>query len=428
MIHAGYGMSSNANIHTQPTPVIRLAVILGALATFGPFGIDMYLSGFERIAADFETGVANVQISLSVYFLGLAVGQLIYGPLADRFGRIRPMLAGLAVFSSASFLLTVLPTIESFIAFRLVQAVGGCSGMIIGRAMVRDCFDLKQSAHVFSSLAIVQGMGPVAAPIIGSLMLSVWSWHSVFIFVGFYGLACLAAVAFGLKETLPPGARREVTFSQTFRDYAELARHRTFMVPALAGSLGGAALFAYIGTSSFVFMTLYGMSSRQFALIFASNAAGNAIFAQINRLLLKRFSPHRIMLHAMIFELAAIAVLFTLSGGAPMFVFMIPLWFAIAALPMIYANSIALAMRDCRGKAGIASAILGLMQFGLASLASGLTGLFHTESAYPMAGVMFAVVLAGLLVLILGERKTQTPPDDHLADEIEIEQSENETF
>jgi len=385
--------------------ILRLAFILGALNTFGPFGIDMYLSGFDGIATAFHTSVAKVQITLSIYFLGLAVGQLIYGPLVDRFGRRKPLMIGVSVFIASSLLITVAPTINSLIFLRLIQALGGCSGMIIGRAVVRDLFDVRESASVLSLLAVVQGMGPIVAPLTGSFLLTAFAWHSVFIFTGIFGLCCLIAVAVGLPESLPPEKRKKIRVTQMVTDHFVLLRHRPFIVPAVSGSLAGASLFAYISGSPVVFMHIYGAGKQTYGLLFGCIAAGTIIGAEINRRLLRKYPPQTIQLGAMIVSLISLIVLLAVTGRVPMVLFMIPLWISISTIPMIIANSVALAMNECRGEAGVASAIIGLLQFGMASVMSGLVSLLHNGTAYPMAGAMLLCVLGGILIRTLGMKR-----------------------
>ena len=393
---------------TKPTvPIARLAMILGTLAMFGPFGTDMYLSGFSKIADSLHTSVAEVQITLSVYFIGLAIGQMIYGPLIDRFGRKPPLLFGLTLFIASSILIALAPNIHCFIALRLLQALGGCAGMIVGRAVVRDLFDLRGSANMLSILAIVQGLGPILAPIFGSFMLTMLPWQSVFIFTAFFGAFCLAESLFGLPETLPPEERRKVSFGQMFADYWDLATRRGFIVPALASGLAMSSLFAYISGSSFVFMHIYGVGARTYGMIFAGNAFGTIFAAQANRQLLRRYEPQQVLSAGFVLNIVVSASLVFVSSGTPMWVFMIPLWINVASLPLIFANAIAIAMDAGHDKGGSASAIVGLLQFLFASLASLAVSLLHNGTAYPMSCVMLGGVTLGAVVNALRVRKAK---------------------
>jgi DHA1 family bicyclomycin/chloramphenicol resistance-like MFS transporter len=218
-------------ITKERIPAGRLAVILGALATFGPFGTDMYLSGFPAMAQDLGSDVAGVQMSLSFYFIGLAIGQVIYGPLVDRVGRRVPLVCGLALFVVASACISFADSLGSLLFLRVLQALGGCSGMIVGRAVVRDLFDVRESAGILSMLAVVQGLGPIVAPVLGSQILTYASWRLVFVFLTLFGLGCLAAAYFGLPETLPPSRRRSGGAGEVLRDYGRLLVHRPFIVP-----------------------------------------------------------------------------------------------------------------------------------------------------------------------------------------------------
>jgi MFS transporter, DHA1 family, multidrug resistance protein len=387
------------------TPVLRLAIILGILATFGPFGTDMYLSGFPTMAGDLGTDVAHVQITLSVYFLGLAIGQLLYGPIVDRMGRRKPLIFGLCLFTAASLLAVFAKNIQCLLALRLCQALGGCAGMIVGRAVVRDLFDLKGAANLFSMLALVQGLGPIVAPILGSCLLHFASWRWVFVFLALFGVACLLAVVLGLPESLPKEKRLGGDFKNAVADYWFLMRKRAFIVPALAGGIAGSSLFAYISASPFVFMTIYGVGATTYGMIFAGNACGTILAAQLNRILLRRTVPYKIFTGAVLFNIGAILLLFPAAESGSMALFMIPLWFTVASVPMMMANSMAIAMSECGDKAGIASAIIGLLQFGLASLVSYAVSLLHNGTAYPMAGVMLGCVVTSALVSLAGNRK-----------------------
>lgn len=364
---------------------------------FGPFGTDMYLSGFSKIAEDLHTDISQVQITLSVYFIGLAIGQMIYGPFLDRFGRRIPLFIGLVLFVGSSILIALTPNIHFFIWLRLLQALGGCAGMIIGRAVVRDLFDLKGSANMLSILAIVQGLGPIIAPVLGSFMLTILPWRSLFVFTALFGTFCLLESIFGLPETLPPEKRRNIRFKQVFSDYWSLIVRRSFIAPAAASGIAMSCLFAYISGSSFVFMNIYGMSARQYGLIFACNAMGTIFSAQINRVLLRHFEPQQVLTGGFIFNICIVIALVFMAGGAPMWAFMIPLWLCIASLPLIFANAIALAMDAGHDKGGSASALIGLLQFFFASLASMAVSFLHNGTAYPMACVMLGGVVLGAL-------------------------------
>lgn len=278
----------------MPVNTLRLTLVLGSLTAFAPFATDMYLSSFPTLAEHYSTDIESVQLSLSMFFLGLSAGQLVYGPLIDYFGRKPPLLAGTAIFILSSLLITIAPGIDSFICLRLIQAVGGCAGMIVSRAVVNDLFDAREGAKMLSTLMLVTGLGPVIAPIAGSYLLAAAGWQSIFAFLAVFGIGCFLATAFGLKETLEPNQRAAIQTSSILKAYLHLILRREFMAPLLAGSFGFCALFAFITASPSVFMDLQGVSQATYGWLFAINAMAMIIASQLNNMLLKRFSVAQI--------------------------------------------------------------------------------------------------------------------------------------
>ncbi len=390
--------------HRLNVSVTRLSLILGALAMFAPVGTDMYLAGVLNVANDFHADVAKAQLTFPVFFLGLALGQILYGPLVDRFGRSRPLWIGVSVFVVSSFLIVVTPTINGMIALRLFQALGGCSGMIIGRAVVRDLFDYRQSARIYAMLSVVQGLAPILAPILGAFILTRWGWRATFAGMGVFGLGCLVASVWGLPESLPAEARRKANMRRIGRDYWEMLCYRPFIVPALAGSIAGSFLFAYISASPYVFMGVFGAGKALYTAIFASNMVGTILAAQVNNHLSRKYSPVGMLTGALAFAMVSNVALVAAAGRTPMLVFLVPLWLTISMLPVIFANSVAIAMRTCGDRAGIASALLGLLQFGFASLTSGLASVWRDGTPAPMSWIMLAAIGVGFAIFGVGMR------------------------
>lgn len=380
-------------------------MILGTIAMFGPFGTDVYLSGFTKIAEDLHTSVAQVQITLSVYFLGLALGQILYGPLTDRFGRLLPLYSGLFLFTAGSIAVALTPSIQFMIAVRVLQALGGCVGMIVSRAVVRDLFDLKGSANMLSTLAIVQSLGPIIAPVLGSFMIAFLPWRSVFFLSAAFGIFCFVEVYFGLPETLPPEKRTKGAFSQVFTDYWRLLTRRAFIVPATSSAFAMSAMFAYISGSPFIFMHIYGAGARTYGLIFAGNAFGMMFAASLNRRLLKHFEPHQILSGAFVSSLAVVAGLIFAAGSSNMWVFFTFLWLSIALMPLVFANSIAIALEAGRERAGSASALIGVFQFLFASISSMAVSFLDNGTAYVMPCVMLGGVALGGCVNLMAPKK-----------------------
>src|SRR5690606_1260295 len=236
---------------------LRTLLILGALSAFGPLAIDFYLPSFPTLARQFGTDVEHVQLSLAAYFVGISIGQLFYGPLADRFGRRVPLLVGVALFTVASLACALAPNLEWLVAARFVQALGGCAGMVITRAVVRDLCDPLASAKVFSQLVLVMGLAPILAPLGGGLLLNTLGWPSIFHSLSIFAGLCLLAVLLWLPETRPQNLQ-PAPLSGAFGQYRALLGNAPFMGYSLAGGVAMAGMFAYIAGSPFIFIELYG--------------------------------------------------------------------------------------------------------------------------------------------------------------------------
>lgn len=386
----------------------RLVLILGALTAFAPLSIDMYLPSFPTLEKDLSATSSAVQFSLAAFFIGLALGQAFYGPLADRFGRKRPLYAGLTLYVLASIGCALAPNIETLIALRFVQAVGGCAGIVIARAMVRDLFDHHSSAKVFSMLVLVLGVAPILAPVAGGYMLKYSSWRAIFVFLTVFGIGCLIASAFALKETLPDSARNNHSspIRNALHVYGQLLADRRFNGYALAGGVAQAGLFAYISNSPFVFIKLYGISEQSYSLLFGVNALGLIAASQINHRLLARWKPDEILSKVvlLIAGFGLLMLLMAMSGWGGMWGVWPPLFAFITTLGFSFPNMIAGAMAHQANRAGSASALMGTLQFGAATLAGSLVGAFHNHSAVPMAAViagcgMSALALYRLMVV-----------------------------
>lgn len=379
---------------------IRFIVILGALIAFAPLSIDMYLPAFPAIADHFGVAPGAVQTTLAVFFVGLAVGQGVVGPITDRVGRMPPLFIGISMFVGASIWAALAPDIESLTAARLLQALGGCAGIVVSRAMVRDLFDERSSAQVYSLLMLVMGLAPILAPMIGGFIIAHYEWHMIFWVLAAFGFACLPAALFGLGETLPREKRhRSLSIAHIAGAYLALFRDRPFMGFALANGFISSAMFAYITGSPFVFIELHGLSPDTYALLFGVNATGLIAAAQMNAFLLRRHSSRTILKLAMaVHLLAALGLLvFTLLLPGVFLPLATCLFVAVSSIGFIGANAIAAAMARAEGYIGAASALTGILQFALAAAAGGLVGAFNDGTALPMALVIAGASIAGTL-------------------------------
>lgn len=377
-----------------------LPLILGTLTAFAPLSIDMYLPALPQIGAEFGDPGAGVQLTLAVFLVGLALGQLIYGPLADHSGRRRPLIVGCAIYAAASAGIAAAPTLHGMIGLRLLQALGGCAGIVITRSIVRDRFDERESVRIYALLLLVTGLAPILAPIAGSLVLSLLGWRAIFLLLCAFGLLCLGLVLFALPETLPPERRSRAGIGAALSVYGALLRDRTFMGYALVGGLSFGSLFTYISGSAMVFIEGYGVSPMVYSLIFGLNAAGLVGAAQLNRWLRNQAGGIAVIGSATAFA-GAFAVLMALLAWvrAPLVLVLLPLFGTVASTGLVLPNTAAAAMAPQGERAGSASAVLGAVQFGVGASVGSLAGIFATGGAVPMAMTMALCAAAAFGVL-----------------------------
>ncbi len=388
-----------------PTSLWRLTLILGALSAFTPLAVDMYLPGLPALERALQTDSGGVQRTLSVFFLGLAIGQLILGPLSDRYGRRGPLLIGNLLYIGASVACALAPNIDSLIAARFVQALGSCAGMVISRAMVRDLFEPREGARVMSLLMLVTGVAPILAPLIGGAVLAVFDWQAIFWLIAGFAALVMIAARLWLRETRGPQPDMRLTLGSALRVYAELLTTRRYMGYALASGFGLGGLFSYIAASPFVFIDLYQLSPQAFGWVFGINAVGIIGFSQVNRALLRHYTLDEVLIVAL-FVMAGAGLLLlvctALSIGGIWGVW-IPLFLYITSLGAVLPNAAASAMATEAQRAGSAAALIGTLQFGLGAGTSALVSLLHASPAVGM-GVIVAVCgctgLAARLVLV----------------------------
>ncbi|BBA68810.1 multidrug effflux MFS transporter [Geobacter sulfurreducens] len=382
----------------------RLVLILGALTAFSSMSIDMYLPAFPQIARDLGVPLGTVQLSISAFLFGSAAGQLVYGPLADRWGRRTPLLGGLALYVAAAFGCAAVHTGEGLLFWRVVMALGGGAGMVISRAVVRDLYDTAEAARMFSLLMLVMGAAPILAPIAGGQLLLITGWRGIFGFLGIFGILSLTAAAACLPESLPPERRSTRGVTEMAAIYGHLLRNRRYLRYAIALGCVAGVNFSYISGSPFVFIELNGVSPQQFGLFFGANAFGLIGASQVNRRLLRRFSAQRILNVAFTVNAAAALLLtvagFTGVGGFPAQVAL--LFVCLCMTGFLYPNVTALAMAPFDKAAGSASALLGTIQYTLGASAGALVGMLHNGTAVPMTAVMAACGLLGWCAAVAG--------------------------
>lgn len=346
--------------------------VLGALTAFAPMAIDMYLPALPQIARELQASPAHTQLTLAACFLGFAFGQLLYGPVADRFGRKPPLYVGIAIFVAASLGCALAPSIEWLIALRFLQALGGCAGLVITRAIVRDRFVANEAARFFSLLMLVMGLAPILAPLLGGWLLSVSNWRFIFVALALFGLINAIATWHYLSETLPVTARQSLHPKALLLAFAEVLRERQFYGHVLVGGFAHAAMFSYITSSSFVFIDYFGVPPEHFGWVFGSNAAGLIGMSQLNRQLLRKHSTSQVLRIGNHLALAfglllAVAAFWTAPS---IWAVALPLFGFVASLGITLPNTSANALAPFGQRAGTASALLGTLQFFFAAIAA----------------------------------------------------------
>ena len=373
----------------MPNRNFRTTLILSALVAFAPMSIDMYLPSLPALERYFATDTASVQHTLAAFFLGLTVGQLLYGPIADRYGRKPPLYFGLSLYVAASAACALAPTIGSLIGLRFLQALSGCAGMVVARAVVRDLYDRQESARVFSILLMVMGIAPIVAPLAGGYLLTWFGWRSIFWVLALFGVACLVTVKAGLPETIPRDQPR-IALSKAMGNYAALLADRRYLGYALSGGFGQAGMFAYISGSPFVIIDLYGVPAHYYGWLFGLNATGIVAFTQLNRRLLLRYDADRVLDFGNLagFLMCVLLLIMAWSNAAGLVGILVPLFFVVSLRGLTFPNASAGVMAPFPEKAGSASALLGSVQFAIAAIASAAVGIFHNGTAVPMAAVI----------------------------------------
>ncbi|MEO5893991.1 MAG: multidrug effflux MFS transporter [Ferruginibacter sp.] len=382
----------------------KLILVLGMITAIGPFSIDMYLPAFTNIAVDLHTTVAHVSLSLSSFFIGISIGQFIYGPLLDRYGRKKPLYAGLVLYLVASALCAMAGSADSLIALRFLQALGSCAGMVASRAMVRDLFDVADNAKVFSMLMLVVGVSPIIAPTLGGYITSSLGWHYVFVLLTIMAVVILAAVHFILPESRAPDPDYSLKPAAIFNSFLGVLKEPQFYTYAFTGAIAAAGLYAYIAGSPSVFMELYKVSEKQYGWIFALVAAGLIISSQINSLLLRKYKSEQIIRVALFCQSITGITLFvgSMYGWIGLAGTIVLILLFLSCQGFTFPNSSALSMAPFSKNAGSASALMGAIQMGIGAFTSASVSFLSNNTALPMTGVMACCSISSFCILMIG--------------------------
>jgi DHA1 family bicyclomycin/chloramphenicol resistance-like MFS transporter len=387
-----------------PTRPWRVVLLLGSLIALGPLSIDLYLPALPDLTEDLSASPSSVQLTLTGILAGLALGQLVIGPLTDIYGRRRPLLVGIAVNVVTSLLCAAAPTIVVLDVLRVLQGVGAAAASVVAMAVVRDLFTGRAAAAVISRLVMVMGLAPVLAPSLGSAVLEVGSWRTVFVVLAGLGVLLGVLAVFALKETLPAERRAAPGLRTTLQGYGVLLRDPTLVGFMMVASLTMAAVFAYVSGASFVLQDGFGLDGRTFGLLFGVGAVALIVSSQVNVALLRRFSSGTILSTALTVAAVAGAVMLVnaVTGTGGLLGIMIPVWVVMAMVALCGPNATALALAEHGQRAGAAAALLGAAQFVVGAVVAPLTGLGEAGSAVPLAATIAgALLLAAVLVRLV---------------------------
>lgn len=372
-----------------------LIFTLAFMSALAPLSTDMYLPALSAVQQSFATNSFLTQLSLAVFFIAFSLGQLIYGPLSDIYGRKKPLYLGITLFMLASLGCVVFDNIYLFIFFRFLEALGGCAGVVIARAIVRDTFALKEAASVFALMMVISSLAPMLSPTFGGFLLDFFSWKSIFAFLFMLGVALLLWIIFALKETNlnATGDIYALAPKKILNNYFTILKDRRFKIYVFASSLGMASMFAYITGSSYVFTGFFGLSEKTFGILFGLNALSFMLFAQINAKLVLRYSPYFVLPYAFLAMLGiAILLLFVGYFNIGLTAFEILLFLMVGMLGFIVPNTTTLAMARFKQNAGSASALLGMIQFAVAGFIAFIVGFFNANTPL-FLGIIIATCL-----------------------------------
>ncbi len=400
-----------------------LILILGLLSAIGPLSIDMYLPAFPSIAKGLNTTVASVMLSLSSFFIGISIGQLIYGPLLERYGRKTPLYFGLALYAISSFACATAMSVETLIAFRFFQALGGCVGMVASRAMVRDLFDVKDNAKVFSTLMLVIAVSPIIAPSLGGFISAYLGWRYIFVML----ILVIASIIAGIYFLLPDSKGPDPTYSlkpvAIVTGFVTILKHPQFILYTFSGAVASAGLYAFISGSPYVFLEIFKATEQHYGWGFAFVASGLIGSSQLNSLLLKKYSSQEIIKVALMCQsvIAIILLSIAILGLSELFSTLILVFLYLSCQGFIFPNSAALSMAPFGHNAGNASALMGFIQMSLGAFMSAMVSLLHNGTTVTMTGVMAFCSIVATLIFTFAKKSTIKPATLKLVEEEEVE-------
>lgn len=384
---------------------LSLVIVLGCLTALGPFSIDMYLPGFTGIAKDLNTTVSNVSLTLSSYFIGISAGQLLYGPLLDRFGRKKPLYIGLLVYILASFACYFVTSIDYFIGLRFIQAVGSCAASVAAMTLVRDLFPLSEIPKVFAKLMLILGLSPMLAPTLGGYITSAFGWHMVFLVLTFMGIGVLLAAKFYLPSNYQPDTTLSLKPKPIITNFIAVLKEPYFYTYAFTGAIAFSGLFTYVASSPLIFMDIFNVDEKVYGWIFALLSISFIGTSQLNSYLLTKYTSEQLINFGLKLQFS-ISIIFALGVHFDLmnlYSVIAILFLFLGCLGFCSPNTTALALSPFKKNAGSASALMGAIQMGLGSLSSIFVGMFVTDSIFPVALIFIGSSIVALLILNIGK-------------------------
>ncbi|GEK35266.1 multidrug effflux MFS transporter [Kurthia sibirica] len=386
---------------------VWLVLILGSLSAFGPLSMDMYLPSLPTVATDLHTTTSTAQLSLTACLLGLAFGQLFFGPLSDKIGRRKPLLITLILYSTASLLCGLANSIELLIVMRFIQGFTGAAGIVISKAAARDLYSGKDLTKFIALLALVNGVAPIVAPLFGGIILSFAQWHFVFYTLAIIGLVMLVAVIWKLPETLPVAERVQGNILAPYKSFPKILKDKSFMNFAISQALIMTCLFAYIAGSPFVLQKMYGLTAVEFSATFAINGVGIIIATQITARLASTIAEQSLLrFGTLLATIGSTLLLIVAVNRLSIWLLMLSLLLIVAAVGIVTTTAFSLAMQNQGKQAGSASALLGLLAFVGGSIVSPLVGIAGEDTAIPMALVIFVCALVAYILNLFLKNNT----------------------
>lgn len=381
------------------------AITLGLLAALGPLCIDLYLPALPELARDLQTSTATAQLSLTAGLLGLGAGQLLFGPMSDKFGRLRPLTLSLVLLFIASVGCALAQDIHQLLLARLFEGLAGAGGAVLSRAVARDMYSGHELTRFFALLMLVNGLAPIGAPVLGGALMTLLNWRGIFLVLGATALLLILLARWKLHETLPPERRSQGSVFSAWAALGQVVTHRPFMGFCLTQAFMMSGMFAYIGASPFVLQQIYGLSPQAFSFCFAANGIGLVIASQTSARLCPLWGEYRVLKGGLTLAFVASSLLL-LAGltAAPLPMVLVALFFTIASNGVIATTASSLAMQSQGHRAGSASAVIGVCMFSFGAVSVPITGLGGT-SLLSMTGTIFGCFMLAILMFIFLAQK-----------------------